>query len=488
MAIQPRPPIITILGHVDHGKTTLLDYIRKSNLAGKETGGITQKIGAYEIKTDFKEYKTDKITFIDTPGHEAFSRLRARGSRIADIAILLIDGKDSVMPQTIESIAHIKAAGIPFIIAINKIDLPETNLEKVKTDLMKHKVLVEGKGGDVPVSPISAKTGKGIKELLDTILFMSSDLNLTFNPSAPAKAFIIETKKDRRGVVASCIIVNGTIKVGDVIFSDTEKIKVRSLFDDLGKSINQVVPSIPFEILGFEHLPEVGSAIESKKGEPEKLVASKSDTAAQVKPVNWEELLNPKPETKKLSLIIKSDSFGSLEAIDSSLKENKNIEIILKAIGEINQSDVFLAKSTKSVVIGFSVKPNKQAEDLAKQEKVVIKTYKIIYELLEELTEVSRIIKEKEEREKNLKGEAKILATFVIEGEKIFGVRVNKGKLNINDEVQIFRKNKLIGKTKLVSLKTRAKTISEVKKDQEAGMIFFPQLDITIGDVVKSIL
>lgn len=493
MANQPRSPIVAILGHVDHGKTTLLDYIRKSNITGKEFGGITQKIGAYEINTDFKDYPTSKITFIDTPGHEAFSRLRARGSQIADIAILLVDGKDSLMPQTVESIAHIKAAGIPFLIAVNKMDLPDVNPAKVKTDLMKHNVLVEGQGGNVPVALVSAKTGKGIKELLETLLLMSADLKLAYVPSNPAKAYIVETKKDRRGIVVSCIIKDGVIRVGDTLFSDNKKIKVRSLFNDTGIPVKEVAPSTPFEILGFEELPEVGSPVtgqleietpvtgsETGQAEPESVQTQKT--------INMEELLHPAPVTKKLSLVIKTDSFGSLEALNHTLEKNKDITIILSAVGEINQSDVFLAKSTKSIVIGFSVKPNKQAEDLAKQEKVVIKTYDIIYELLDELTEVSQLIKEKEEREKNLKGEAKVVATFVVENEKIYGVRVNKGKLNLGDDIQVFRKNKLFGKTKLVSLKTRAKKIDEIKKDQEAGMIFSPRLDITIGDMVKSIL
>ena len=213
-----RPPIVAILGHVDHGKTTLLDYIRKSNITNKEFGGITQKIGAYEITTEFKDYKTNKITFIDTPGHEAFTKLRARGANVSDIALLLIDGKDSVMPQTAESISHIKAAKIPFIVVINKIDLPETNPDKVKNDLLKYEVMTEGKGGDVPVALVSAKTGKGINELLETILFIASDLKLNYDEKNPALAYIIETKKDRRGIVASAIIKDGIIKIADVLF------------------------------------------------------------------------------------------------------------------------------------------------------------------------------------------------------------------------------------------------------------------------------
>ena len=486
--MNTRSPIVAILGHVDHGKTTLLDYIRKSNITDREYGGITQKIGAYEIATEFKEYKTNKITFIDTPGHEAFTKLRARGANVADIALLLIDGKDSVMPQTAESISHIKAAKIPFIVVINKIDLPETNPEKVKNDLLKYEVMTEGKGGKVPVALVSAKTGKGIGELLETILFIASDLKLNFDEKNPALAYIIETKKDRRGIVASAIIKDGTIKIADTLFVNDQKIKVKSLINDLGKSISQVLPSSPFEVLGFNNMPEVGGLITQQP-----VSSNTSTTTDNKQPVTsvlltLEDVLRIPVVEKKLAAIIKADSQGSVEALKNSLKDNPNLDIVLLAVGEINKSDIFLAKATKSIIIGYTVKTSAEAVDLAKQEKVIIKSYQIIYELLDELNEVANLIKEKEEKEKNLKGEARIMANFIIEREKIFGVSVIKGKINLGDQLECFRKNKLIGKTKLVSLKVRAKIVNEVKKGQEAGMIFGPPLDFVVGDVVKSIL
>lgn len=483
-----RPPIVAILGHVDHGKTTLLDFIRKSNITDREFGGITQKIGAYEITTEFKDYKTNKITFIDTPGHEAFTKLRARGANVADIALLLIDGKDSVMPQTEESISHIKAAKIPFIVVINKIDLPETNPEKVKNDLLKYEVLTEGKGGDIPVALVSAKTGKGINELLETILFIASDLKLTYDEKNPVVAYIIETKKDRRGIVASVIIKEGTIKVSDVVYIKDQKIKVKSLINDLGKSISQVVPSNPFELLGFNDMPEVGGIIKTQSSISNNQPIANDQLPSIQKVLTLEEVLKMPVVEKKLPAIIKADSQGSVEAIRNSLKDNTNLNIVLLAVGEINKSDIFLAKATKSIIIGFTVKTSHEAESLAKQEKVIIKSYQIIYELLDELNEVANLIKEKEEKEKNLKGEARILANFIIEGEKIFGVNVSKGKINLGDTLEAFRKNKPIGKTKLVSLKVRAKTVNEVKKGQEAGMIFGPPLDFLVGDVIKSVL
>ncbi|OGK10728.1 hypothetical protein A2767_06970 [Candidatus Roizmanbacteria bacterium RIFCSPHIGHO2_01_FULL_35_10] len=485
-----RPPIVAILGHVDHGKTTLLDYIRKTSLTAKEHGGITQKIGAYEITTNLKGYNTNKITFIDTPGHEAFSRLRARGANVADIALLLIDGKDSVMPQTGESISHIKSANIPFIVVINKIDLPDTNQEKVKNDLLKYEVMVEGKGGTVPVMPLSAKTGKGVHELLEAILLVTTDLNLQYSPANPPKAYIIEAKKDRRGTTVSAIIKDGLLKIGDRIQVKEKKAKIRAMFNDLGMPIIEAVPSLPFEFLGFDDLPEVGAMITSQSETKETVEKIQSDDQKKIisQKIDLDLLLNPKKEDKKLSVLIKADSHGSLEAISQSVATNNDIKVVLKAVGDINKSDIFLAKSTNSIIIGFATPVSDEAKEVAKQERVIIKIYNIIYDLLDELEEVADLIKEKQQKEKNLKGSAKILANFIIKGEKVYGVKIIKGKINLGDELDIFRAEKLFGKTKLVSLRVRAKTVAEVKKDQEAGMVFSHPLDIRIGDVVKSIL
>jgi len=482
-----RSPIVTILGHVDHGKTTLLDTIRKSRLVTKEHGGITQRIGGYEIKTGIKGYNIEKITFIDTPGHEAFSKLRSRGANVADIAILIIDASDSVKPQTIESIAHIKSAKIPFIVAMNKMDLPGAKPEKVKKDLLKYEVVTESMGGDVVALPIAATKGEGTRELLEAILLIASDIDLSYDPNGPTEAYIIETKKDQRGMVVSSIIKNGTLRIGDEIYSNQEKIKVRALIDDRGKSVKEVVPSTPFEILGFSKLPEVGTLITSQhqvvsnSQEEDCTDHSQMDVTSMLQ-------LEGEEKQKKLTVIIKADAQGTLEAILAALSDNKNIEIVLSSIGSIHRSDIFLAKTTKSIVIGFSVAVDNEVKQLASQEKVIIKTYNIIYELLDELDEVSELIHEKEEREKNLKAQAKILATFVIEGETVFGALVTKGKVNLGDTAEAYRKDKLIGKSKLASLKNRSKTVQEVKKDQECGMQFTPTLDIKVGDVIKFIL
>lgn len=479
----PRPPVVVVLGHVDHGKTTLLDYIRKSNITEKEVGGITQTIGAYEVLVDAKGYDINKITFIDTPGHEAFTKLRLRGADVADIAILVVDGVDSVMPQTIESIYHIKNAKIPFVVAVNKIDLPSANVDQVKKDLAQQEVLVEGFGGDIPFIPISAKKGTGVKDLLETILFMASLKELKYSPQNPFKAYVIESRKDKSGVVASVIIKDGMLRVGEVVYALTYKAKIRAMINDKGKRLKEVYPSTPFLLLGFRELPEVG--VELTKEEKQKPIITSQPMINQSL-TSPEVLFQEKDEKKKLRLIIKADSQGSLEAILSTLTKNENIETILASVGGIAKSDVFLAKISQAIIIGFSLAIDKNIIEFAGQEKVIIKSYNLIYELLEELTEVSGLLKEKEKEEQFIKGEAKILATFIIEKEKIAGVKVIKGKINLDDQIDLYRNNRLVGKAKIVSLKTRAKTITEIKKNEEAGMIFYPQLDFNIGDVVKS--
>lgn len=480
--MKPRGPIVTILGHVDHGKTTLLDYIRKTNITEREHGGITQRIGAYEIHSGIKGYPTDAMTFIDTPGHEAFSKLRARGAILADIALLIVDAKDSLMPQTVESISHIKASKTPCIVVANKTDLPDANPERIKIDLMKYTMLVEDKGGEIPFVQISAKTGKGVPELLETILLLASHNALEYDPEAAPVAYVIETNRDKRGIVVSAIIKNGVIKRGDTIYSEGNECKVRALTNDRAVQIPQVSPSMPFEILGFNDMPTVGSLVTNSE-----IKSTAPAATSQKKVFNLQSVLGTPEVVKKLSVIIKADSHGSIEAINQILEKNPMVEIILAGIGDINNADVFLAKSTKSIVIGFNTKPTNEVAELAKQEKVVVKTYNIIYELLEELAEVAHLLHEKEEQEKNVKGEAKIAATFMIEGEKVFGVRVTKGKVNTGDHVDQYRDGKKISSTRLVSLRSRAKQVQEAKKDQEAGMLFDPKLDIKVGDVVKFI-
>lgn len=486
---HPRSPVVAILGHVDHGKTSLLDYIRQSRITAKEHGGITQRIGAYEVDTGLTEYPVSRITFIDTPGHEAFTKLRGRGAQSADIAVLVIDGKDSLMPQTIESIAHIKAAKIPFIVAINKCDLPESDPAKVERDLLKHQIQTEGQGGAVPAVKLSARTGKGVSDLLEAILLIANDLKLSYDPSHPTRAIVVETNKDRRGITASVILQEGVLRVSDKIYTaDGTLVKVRALVNDLGKNVREITPSTPALVLGFDQMPEVGTTLSSTKPEhtPEQIPAEQHPTT--LTEVDIQALLAPEAKERRLALVVKTDAQGSLEALDQVLADNPKIDLIYSGIGDIHRSDIFLAKATGAIVIGFSVGTDTQTSLLATQEKVVIKTYQVIYELMEELDEVASLIAMKEAASKNLKGEAKVLAMFEIKGEKVFGLSVLKGKLNTGDEVEVFREGTGFGKSKIISLKFRAKTISEAKKGEECGVLLSPPLDMRAGDVIKCIL
>ncbi len=481
-----RPPVVVVLGHVDHGKTTLLDYIRKTHIAEKEYGYITQSIGAWEIDTKLSDYPTSKITFIDTPGHEAFSMLRARGAAVADLAILVVDAKESVKPQTVESIHHIKQSKIPFIVALNKIDLPDANIKKTMIDLQKHGIITEQLGGEVVAVSISAKTGAGVKDLLEAILLLASDLGFSWQ-EGKLEAYVIETKKDRRGIVASVILKNGKMKIGEFVYVGSQKIKVRGMFNDLGKPIKEAIPSQPVEILGFEEMPEVGSLVSfepAKKQEEERV--EKSISSQQTAPFDIEAMFGEKDKTKRLKVIVRTDTQGSLDAIVGKLSKNERFEVVLSGIGPITKADVFLAKTSKAIVIGFNVEPTEDAQSVAQDLKVPIRTYKLIYELLEEIEEVADLLERKEEEQK-IKGEVKILATFIIQGNRVFGGRVVKGKIELADEGVVYRGERELGSVKLVSLRIRAKPVKEVKAGQECGMMFEPELDLKEGDVVKFI-
>ncbi|OGK18971.1 hypothetical protein A3D80_01320 [Candidatus Roizmanbacteria bacterium RIFCSPHIGHO2_02_FULL_40_13b] len=484
--IKDRAPVVVVLGHVDHGKTTLLDYIRKSNRASREIGGITQTIGAYTASVKTADLPVNKITFIDTPGHEAFTKLRLQGANVADIAILVVDGVDSLMPQTLESIAHIQNAKIPYVIAVNKMDMPGASLEKVKKDLSIKGVLVEGAGGDVPVVPISAKTGDGVDHLLETVLVMASMHKLTYTEDGDLQAYIIESKTTRAGIALSVIVKNGKLSVGDTVFAGTQEAKIKSLMNDDGVQVREVLPSDPCVVLGFKELPEVGISLTKKSAIREVPQGMKPSPTDNENEVPFDHFAIIPEEAKKLKIVLKTDTQGSLDALLASLSQNTNIEIILSGLGDISKSDIFLAKVTGAIVIGFSLGVDKLSAELAKEERVVIKTYNIIYELLEELFEVSDLIAEKEQKEKSVKGEAKIVATFVIEKEKIAGMKIIKGKINMNDTVELYRNEKLITQSKVVSLRQRAKTVPEVKKNEEAGALFYPELDFVVGDVIKS--
>lgn len=481
MGKEYRAPVVVVLGHVDHGKTTLLDYIRKSHVADKEAGKITQSIGAYSASIPIAGYHTNTITFIDTPGHEAFTKLRSRGALVADIAILIVDATSSVQPQTIESISHIQQAKIPYIVAINKIDMQNANPDKIKGELAKHGVLTEGYGGTVPVAPISALKGDGVEDLLEALLIMSAENELKYDPDAPLEAYIIETQQDKSGIIASSIIKNGVLKIGDTVYSGSKAAKIRSLIDDAGKRLTEVHPSAAFVLSGFKDMPDIGPLTRSE-GEPG------AATVAIVPPASTDPFANffQEDTSKKLKVVVRADTTGSLEALIPGLQKNENIEIILGSVGDISESDIFLAKVSKAIVLGFGVQVSKGVEYIAKTEKVIIKTYNIIYKLLEELQQVSELLKEKEERERTFKGESKIVALFTIDGSVIAGVKVSKGRIDLHDRIELYRDNVLKDESLVISVKQRAKTTDTVKKGEEGGLLLDPQLDIKQGDVIKS--
>ncbi|OGK29925.1 hypothetical protein A3B02_01155 [Candidatus Roizmanbacteria bacterium RIFCSPLOWO2_01_FULL_42_14] len=482
MAKGYRAPVVVVLGHVDHGKTTLLDYIRKSHVADKEAGKITQSIGAYSAHVPIEGYHTQDITFIDTPGHEAFTQLRVRGANIADIAILIIDASASVMPQTIESISHIQAANIPFLVAMNKVDMQTANQDKVKADLAKHGVLTEGYGGNVPAVPISALKGDGVQDLLETLLLMAAEKNFTYDTESELQAYIIETHQDRAGTAASCVIKNGSLAVGDTVFAAQNEARIKALINDSGVRVKEVVPSMPFVLFGFKEMPEVGMALTRAKGAGKLSEPSPSDVPSADPFADFFK----QDEAKKLKIVLKADSAGSLEAITPALQKNDNLEVMLGGIGEILESDIFLAKVSEAIVIGFSVPVPKNVESMAKTEKVVIKTYNIIYKLLEELQEVSELIKEKEEQARTFKGEGKVQAIFHIDGLTIAGVKITKGRIDLHDRAEHIRDNALKDEAIIVSIKQRAHDVDTAKKGEEAGIQLDPQLDIKQGDVIKS--
>lgn len=462
-----RPPIVAVLGHVDHGKTTLLDKIRKTRVAEREPGGITQSIGAYQVRVP-------PITFIDTPGHVAFSKMRARGGKISDLVVLVVAANDGVMPQTIESLEHIKVAGVPFLVAINKIDLPGVDLEKVKKQLVDNGVLVEGYGGDVVVVPVSAKTGQGIDELLEMILLLAEMKEIKANPEGPLEAVVIESKRDKRGTVGTVLVRDGTLKVADQILVENVPARVRGMMNESGKLVKKALPGQPVEVLGFTQVPPVGAKVAKVEALPKPKLSI--DEIREVPKL-------PKESQDKLNIILKTDSLGSFEAISESLPGE--IFVVSHGVGDINESDVLFAQATKAQIFGFKVKATSQIIKLAEDEGVKIKTFKIIYEFLEDLEkEVLKVLEPTIEEE--ILGRAEIVAEFQVGGERVAGCRVLEGKIRKTDKLHLKRKDKILGDTKIVSMKHQKEDISEAKKGTEFGAIFSPPLDFKIGDMLIS--
>lgn len=470
-----RPPVVSVLGHVDHGKTSLLDKIRSTSVASREAGGITQAIGAYQI-----EYSNRKITFIDTPGHAAFEAMRSRGAQASDIALLVVAANDGVKPQTVEAIKHIKNSSAKMIVVLNKLDLPNLNIEKVLGELTKEGVELDKNGGDVPVVQVSATTGQGINELLDMILLVSDMIELPDTSAQDFSAIVIESEMTKnKGAVIHAIVQTGILKVGQEIFVGDQSGKIRSLTNDKGEPLSQAVPSTPFEITGPSFVPPTGSLLTSSG-------SAKSDTTtSDVNILSAGDLIAASQAKKESFLIIiKADVSGSLEAIIANIPPK--VQILFSSTGDVTTNDVTLSKSAIAPILAFNVKVPSEVEKLAAREGVIIKPYKIIYELLDDIDDVVAAIEAEKEEEK-VKAVAEITAEFNIEGTRIAGVKVTKGILRTDMNVFLTRAGQILSQSKISSLKQRSKDVSDAKSGQECGVLLVPSLDFKIGDKLEFI-
>ena len=472
------PPVVSVLGHVDHGKTTLLDAIRKSNIATREAGGITQAIGASKIEI-VSDNKKRFITFIDTPGHEAFSNMRSHGVSAADIVLLVVAADDGVKPQTKESIEKIITSGLPFIVVITKTDASGAAIEKVKQQLAKEGVLLEGMGGNIPFIGVSAKTGDRISELLDLILVVYDLSGVEKGGEEDFLGVVIEAKLDkRRGILGSLVVKKGTISVGDKIFTERKEAgKVRALVDAFGKQTKQAVPGDAIEILGLTEVFPAGSIVNTKETTS---VASSSALATHTTADLMKILQNKQNE--KVPVIVKTQTSGEFEAVLQSLPED--VEVVYEGRGEISVSDILMARDFDAIVVGFNVNIEKQAKVLAESNKTFYRTYNIIYNLLDELKDAVALLHERAQRK--VLGKAQILATFEGNEGQILGVRVQEGRLSVGDTIIITRGAEETPESKIISLKQGKKDVKEVGRGNECGIMIDPQVDFTIGDMVIS--
>ena len=488
-----RPPIVTVMGHVDHGKTSLLDYIRKAKVTLGEAGGITQHIGAYRVEIGGKN-----ITFIDTPGHEAFTEMRARGTSVTDIAILVVAADDGIMPQTIEAINHIKSAGVPMIVAINKMDKEQANPERIKQQLAENNVLPEEWGGDAILVPISAKTGMGIDKLLETILLVAEMGELKANPNAPAMGTILESRLDKgRGAVASLIVRNGSLRVGDTLVSGTCICKVKAMIDEHNKSVKVATPSTPVSVLGFSEVPSAGESFTvvdeklSKEIVEERKAKIKNEMANSSSANTLEDLMAKTSEgnIKILNVLLKTDVGGSLEAIKQSIAKITNdevrVNILHSGVGGISESDVILANASNAVILGFNTHIDSKVKTVAERLKVNIKNYKIIYELLEDLEAVMKGMKEPK-YEKVEMGKAEVLVVFKLTGIGIVaGSIVRDGVIARNTHARVIRDGEVIVEDcELSSVKIVKDDVKEAGKGRECG-IKLAFNEIKVGDIIE---
>ncbi|GAB4381817.1 MAG: translation initiation factor IF-2 [Albidovulum sp.] len=494
--LRPRPPIITIMGHVDHGKTSLLDAIRKTNVVAGEAGGITQHIGAYQVTTESGAV----LTFLDTPGHAAFTSMRARGAQVTDIVVLVVAADDAVMPQTVEAINHAKAAGVPMIVAINKCDKPEADPQKVRTDLLQHEVVVEKMSGDVQDVEVSAITGKGLDELLEAIALQAEILELKANPNRPAMGAVIEAKLDvGRGPVATVLVRNGTLKQGDIFVVGEQWGKVRALINDRGERVQEAGPSVPVEVLGISGTPEAGDTLNVVETEAQareiadyRQQVAKDKRAAAGAAATLEQLMakaKADENVVELPIVVKADVQGSAEAIVQAMEKIGNDEVRVRVlhygVGAITESDIGLAEASHAPVIGFNVRANAQARNAANQKGVEIRYYSVIYDLVDDVRAAASGLLSAEVRE-NFIGYAEIKEVFKVSGVgKVAGCLVTEGVARRSAGVRLLRDNVVVHEGTLKTLKRFKDEVKEVQSGQECGMAFENYDDIRKGDVIE---
>ena len=491
--LSKRPPIITVMGHVDHGKTSLLDFIRKTNVTQKEAGGITQHIGAYKVQVN-----DEIITFIDTPGHEAFTQMRARGAKVTDIVVLVVAADDGIMPQTVEAINHCKSAGVPIIVAINKIDKPEANVDKVKQELTEHEIVAEDWGGDTVFVSVSAKTGQGIDELLEMIILTADIQELKANKKANPQGTVIESKLDKgKGPLATLLVQDGVLKVGDSVVVGNTYGKIRAMYDENDNVIKEAGPSIPVLVLGLNEVPDAGDKFEFVKDE--KVARQISDERKQQIKDNQNNNSKISLETvysqikegtiKELSLIVKSDVQGSSEALKQSLEklssDSIKVKVIHSAVGAINESDIIFASTSNAIIIGFNVRPDNNALILAEKEKVDIRTYRLIYEALDDMKSAMIGLLDPDIKEVYL-GRVEIRQLYKISNVgTVAGCYVLDGKITRNCNVRVLRQGVVIFESKLSSLKRFKDDVKEVAKGYECGLSIENFNDIKEEDIIE---
>ncbi len=492
--LEIRAPVVCVMGHVDHGKTSILDAIRHTNVTSGEAGGITQHIGAYRVSVNGRE-----VTFLDTPGHEAFTAMRARGAMATDIAILVVAGDDGIMPQTVEAINHAKAAGVEIIVAINKMDKPHANAEQVKTELTKYDLVPEEWGGDIMCVPVSALTGMGLNDLLEDILLIADVKEYKANPHKRAKGVVIEARLDKgRGPVATVLVQDGTLKAGDIVIAGTSVGRVRAMTDDKGKTLKTAGPSVPVEITGLSEVPTAGDEFNAVADErmareltEQRRAKAKEDLFKQNSKVNLDDFFSAMAAgVKELNIIVKADVGGSAEAVKSSLEKLSNdevkVRVIHSAVGGITESDVMLAASSSAIIVGFNVRPDKTALDSAERQGVDIRTYRIIYECIEEVKAAMKGLLAPTYKE-NLLGHAEVRQAIKVPGVGVIaGSYIQDGKVTRQSLIRIVRDGIVIMEDKISSLRRFKDDVREVATGYECGIGLEKCTDIQVGDILEA--